>query len=428
MSAIIRVENISKKYILGTQKRGNFVTLRDALTEAGKKFCNFINPFTKSENKPTPEELWALKEISFEIMRGEKVGIIGRNGAGKSTFLKILSRITQPTEGKVVLGGKVASLLEVGTGFHPELTGRENIYLNGAILGMTKTEIKKKFDEIVEFAEIERFLDTPVKYYSSGMYVRLAFSVAAHLEPEILIIDEVLAVGDMQFQKKCVGKMEEIGRESKTILFVSHSMPLITSLCSRTILLSGGKLIADGNTHEIVSLYAKTSLESGGRIIWDDEHAPGDDRVRLRSIKIISNGEVTSEVAIDKEIIVEIRYSNFQEGINLFANLYVRDSFGSFILASANLESMNLTIDEWSTKGKPVGDYITRCVIPPNFFNDKNYIVDIRLFTGRSELLISLENIMSFTVRESGNMRKEYMGDWVGVVRPKLAWTTEYMG
>lgn len=236
-SPIIELEGISKKYIIRHQQ--GYDTFRDTLAEIIKK------PFRskkKNETKRTKEEFWALKDISFSVNAGEKLGIIGRNGAGKSTILKILSQITDPTSGQAVLHGRVASLLEVGTGFHPELTGRENIFLNGAILGMGRSEIKRKFDDIVAFSEIDKFLDTPVKRYSSGMYVRLAFAVAAHLEPEILIVDEVLAVGDTQFQKKCLGKMEEIGKEGRTVLFVSHNMNAIHRLCERTILLKDGKM------------------------------------------------------------------------------------------------------------------------------------------------------------------------------------------
>ena len=242
MSPVISVENLSKKYIIGHQKQGH-TNLRDVLTEGAKRYANkLIHPFATPQNDPTHEEFWALKDVSFDIQQGDRVGIIGRNGAGKSTLLKILSRITEPTSGRVSIKGRVASLLEVGTGFHPELTGRENIFLNGAILGMSKAEIKKKFDEIVAFSEVEKFLDTPVKRYSSGMYVRLAFAVAAHLEPEILIVDEVLAVGDAQFQKKCLGKMQDAGTEGRTVLFVSHNMAAITKLCAKGIYLDRGLL------------------------------------------------------------------------------------------------------------------------------------------------------------------------------------------
>ncbi|WP_013334331.1 polysaccharide ABC transporter ATP-binding protein [Gloeothece verrucosa] len=258
-STIIQVNNLSKKYILKHQYSGRsrYKSLREIITNRatnlGKKL---LNSSRKTIDNPTREEFWALNDISFEIKQGECVGIIGRNGAGKSTLLKILSRITEPTKGRVLIKGRVASLLEVGTGFHPELTGRENIFLNGAVLGMNKAEIKRKFDEIVDFAEVEKFLDTPVKHYSSGMYVRLAFAVAAHLEPEILIVDEVLAVGDSAFQKKCLGKMGDVAsKEGRTVLFVSHSMTAISQLTQRCILLSKGSILFDGNTHQAVHLY-----------------------------------------------------------------------------------------------------------------------------------------------------------------------------
>lgn len=256
MSSVISVENLSKKYIIGHLKHERHSTLRDTLANGLNHFSSkLLHPFAMRENDPTNEEFWALKDVSFDIRQGDRVGIIGRNGAGKSTLLKVLSRITEPTSGKVTIKGRVASLLEVGTGFHPELTGRENIYLNGAILGMSKVEIMRKFDEIVAFAEVEKFLDTPVKRYSSGMYVRLAFAVAAHLEPEILIVDEVLAVGDAQFQKKCLGKMEDVGKEGRTVLFVSHNMAVISRLCPRCIYLDHGEVANIGATPAVLESY-----------------------------------------------------------------------------------------------------------------------------------------------------------------------------
>jgi len=254
-NTIIQVENLSKKYIIAHQQQEKYTTLRDSLASSSKLLLKKIhNPKFKAHNSQK-EDFWALKDVSFEIKQGDRVGIIGRNGAGKSTLLKILSRITEPTSGRISINGRVASLLEVGTGFHPELTGRENIYLNGAILGMSKAEIKRKFDEIVDFAEVEKFLDTPVKHYSSGMYVRLAFAVAAHLEPEILIVDEVLAVGDIQFQKKCLGKMDEVGKSGRTVLFVSHNMSTIQTLCPRCIFLKKGQVTADDSTNSVTKLY-----------------------------------------------------------------------------------------------------------------------------------------------------------------------------
>lgn len=259
---VIRVENLGKKYIIGQQKQERYTALRDVISNGAKSLGDkLLKPLGKKVSDAGVEDFWALKDVSFEIKQGDRVGIIGRNGAGKSTLLKILSRITEPTKGSIRINGRVASLLEVGTGFHPELTGRENIYLNGAILGMSKIEIKKKFDEIVAFAEVERFLDTPVKRYSSGMYVRLAFAVAAHLEPEILVVDEVLAVGDAAFQKKCLGKMEDVGKEGRTVLFVSHQMAAIQNLCQRIIWLNHGKVMAIGNTEVVIGNYLASSTE-----------------------------------------------------------------------------------------------------------------------------------------------------------------------
>jgi lipopolysaccharide transport system ATP-binding protein len=257
MSVIIKAEGLGKKYILSHQRKQSYYALRDVMAETAKRWGNkILHPVSRRGPDPTHEEFWALKDVSFEINQGDRVGIIGRNGAGKSTLLKILSRITEPTTGRVKIQGRVASLLEVGTGFHPELTGRENVYLNGAILGMSKSEIKRKFDEIIDFAEVEKFLDTPVKRYSSGMYVRLAFAVAAHLEPEILVVDEVLAVGDAQFQKKCLGKMESVSTiEGRTVLFVSHDMSAIKALCNQVLLLANGQVVSQGGAEQQIADY-----------------------------------------------------------------------------------------------------------------------------------------------------------------------------
>lgn len=261
--AVIRVENLGKKYTIGHQQSERYTALRDVIANGTRNlFKSIQNPKAKSQN--SQEEFWALKDVSFDIKMGDRVGIIGRNGAGKSTLLKILSRITEPTNGRISIKGRVASLLEVGTGFHPELTGRENIYLNGAILGMSKAEIKRKFDEIVAFAEVEKFLDTPVKRYSSGMYVRLAFAVAAHLEPEILIVDEVLAVGDAHFQKKCLGKMGKVAQEGRTVLFVSHNMAAINALCSTGIVLDRGQVVCSGITNNCIAAYEARNSQGQG--------------------------------------------------------------------------------------------------------------------------------------------------------------------
>lgn len=280
---VIRVENLGKKYIIGHQQQERYTALRDVIANGAK---GLLKPFQngKSKNQNTFEEFWALKDLSFEIKQGDRVGIIGRNGAGKSTLLKILSRITEPTKGRIKIKGRVASLLEVGTGFHPELTGRENIFLNGAILGMGKEEIKRKFDEIVAFAEVEKFLDTPVKRYSSGMYVRLAFAVAAHLEPEILIVDEVLAVGDAQFQKKCLGKMEDVGKEGRTVLFVSHQMGAIQNLCQRAIWLNQGQIVNNDQAKIVISNYLSSSTDLSGISLEERKDRQGDGKIKFISV------------------------------------------------------------------------------------------------------------------------------------------------
>ena len=318
-SSVIKVENLSKRYLIGSQKQEKYVVLRDVIANAFK----FKNKRIADKN----DEFWAVKNVSFEIQHGERVGIIGRNGAGKSTLLKLLSRITEPSRGRITLRGKVSSLLEVGTGFHPELTGRENIYLNGAILGMHRSEIIKKFDEIVAFSEVEKFLDTPVKRYSSGMYVRLAFSVAAHLEPKILIVDEVLAVGDAQFQKKCLGKMDEVGREGRTVLFVSHNMAAIRQLCSRCLLLDKGQLVMDGLTDSTLQRYNQLARD----IKIDDKTSINDNRfrrgggaIRFTGIEIVNSvGESCTDFKMGEKIIFKMGFKVFREmsGVRIYIAL-----------------------------------------------------------------------------------------------------------
>src|SRR2546423_1168845 len=294
MQPMVTIEQVSKRYRIGGLHPGYF-TFREMLEGVVRA------PFRRRRNGSDAESrrtLWALKDINLEVQQGELVGIIGHNGAGKSTLLKILSRITKPTTGRVALYGRVGSLLEVGTGFHPELTGRENIYLNGAILGMQRAEIARKFDEIVAFSEVERFIETPVKWYSSGMYVRLAFSVAAHLEPEVLIMDEVLAVGDAAFQQKCLDKMHEIRQQGRTIFFVSHSMPAVTRLCKRVILMRQGEIAADGDARAVVNTYLSSSWNVGAERAWGDAEAPGDAVVRLRRVRVTDDAGHTA-AAVD---------------------------------------------------------------------------------------------------------------------------------
>jgi homopolymeric O-antigen transport system ATP-binding protein len=316
-NTIIQVENLGKKYLIKHQQQGSYTALRDVIADKveslGKRI---ISPWNHKQSSifSTTEEFWALKDISFKVKQGEVIGIIGHNGAGKSTLLKIISRITEPTKGRIRINGRVASLLEVGTGFHPELTGRENIFLNGAILGMGKVEIKRKFDEIVEFAEVEKFLDTPAKRYSSGMYVRLAFAVAAHLEPEILVVDEVLAVGDVRFQKKCLGKMEDVAKEGRTVLFVSHNMAAVESLCHRTILLENGDVSRDGESNSVINAYLQVSDMSLSDIDLSDLQRTGDFGEKIRFVKgyfLDSNGNKTNRYRVGGNIIIYLELISY---------------------------------------------------------------------------------------------------------------------
>lgn len=334
---VIRVENLGKKYLLRHQQEGNsqYKALRDVLTDGAKAIGRRLNPLHKgSFDNPDKEEFWALKDVSFEIKQGDRVGIIGRNGAGKSTLLKIISRITEPTTGRISIKGRVASLLEVGTGFHPELTGRENIFLNGAVLGMGKAEIKKKFDEIVAFAEVEKFLDTPVKRYSSGMYVRLAFAVAAHLEPEILVVDEVLAVGDAQFQKKCLGKMEDVSQEGRTVLFVSHQMSAIEKLCSSGILLSRGQVKFLGSSKEAINYYLQDLEKQITKNNVSELSRSGTGEVKITGFSIEdSNGDIQLAAASGEDIVLVFDYEvNTDQSLkNVSLGFSIHNSLGETI-------------------------------------------------------------------------------------------------
>jgi lipopolysaccharide transport system ATP-binding protein len=382
----------------------------------------------KSSNGRT---FWALRDVDLEIKQGEVVGVIGRNGAGKSTLLKILSRITEPTRGRVELYGRVGSLLEVGTGFHPELTGRENIYLNGAILGMNRAEINSKFDEIVAFAEIDDFLDTPVKRYSSGMHMRLAFAVAAHLEPEILLIDEVLAVGDANFQKKCLGKMSEVAEHGRTVMFVSHNMTAINQLCPRTILLADGQISKNGKTSDVVPAYLQMGgASSGGEWVWEDpSRAPGNEKVRLHAIRVLSQGSVRSEVNIDQDVTIEVEFWNYQQGArNLCVNIYLLDGMGTVVLSTGNTPGANSLREVWFHEQHPAGLFKARCTLPANFLNEGHYYVTVYVVTlGPLEIEVNAPQAISFHVFDTGVMRTPGggMGKWAGVVRVRLPWETE---
>lgn len=342
MASIITVKNLSKKYIIRHQRPERYVSLREVITRGAERFLSkLVSPNAGETLEPINEEFWALNDVSFEIQAGDRVGIIGRNGAGKSTLLKILSRITEPTSGRVRITGRLSSLLEVGTGFHPELTGRENIYLNGAILGMGKAEINKKFDEIVAFAEVEKFLDTPVKHYSSGMYVRLAFSVAAHLEPEILVVDEVLAVGDIQFQKKCIGKMEDVAKSGRTILLVSHNMATILSLSDKVLLLESGKAVEFGSAQQVIKSFQDEfrSNSLGQTELSAAEHY-GNGLARFRSIQFrafdASGKQIqVPETGCDLAFVMELEACQYLRDITVALTIY--DDLGNRLIDANTL-------------------------------------------------------------------------------------------
>jgi len=423
---VIKVENLGKKYILTHQRKEPYTALRDVITEkvkaAVRKSGAMLSPKTSNLTVDTThEEFWALKDVSFEIKQGDRVGIIGRNGAGKSTLLKILSRITEPTSGRVSIKGRVASLLEVGTGFHPELTGRENIYLNGAILGMTKKEIDRKFDEIVDFAEIEKFLDTPVKRYSSGMYVRLAFAVAAHLEPEILIVDEVLAVGDAQFQKKCLGKMEEVANQGRTVLFVSHNLTAIRVLCSRALLLRQGNLLDDNSPNEVVSKYMEGIQENSYFREWPDERlAPHNGSATLRKITICDNGgQQINNISSDTPFNIEIDYKVNTNKASVGLNLIFYDNENNCILASINNHEPN-----WYGKPMKTGKYTSVCKIPKNLFNNGNYSLSLIIFGKNYSDSLIVNNILNIEILDGIEVRGDYHGLYACPIRPLFHWST----
>jgi lipopolysaccharide transport system ATP-binding protein len=425
----VRVENLGKLYRIG--QIVGYKTLRESLTNA------VATPFrrlkqaedrrreTMASGHPSsvldrPDTIWALKNVSFEVKHGEAVAIIGKNGAGKSTLLKILARVTTPTEGYAEIHGRVGSLLEVGTGFHPELTGRENIYLNGVVLGMKRAEVKQKFDEIVEFSGVEKFLDTPVKRYSSGMYVRLAFSVAAHLEPDVLIVDEVLAVGDASFQKKCLGKMDDVAREGRTVLFVSHNPVAVRALCSRTILLNQGLIEMDGNTSDVLQHYLGTDKITPGRVAWHSEKRPGNRSFKLNSVTLkIPDGSETSSVEISKGALVEIDFEVIEEGAQLGLYIVLYDSESNRIFGS-------LSNTEPNYYGKPMkpGRYISTCKLPGDLLNSGMFSLSVGGYGANYGDGFILDSLLSFAAIDDGVLRRDYRGGFLGPIRPRLEWNT----
>ncbi|MBU6431048.1 MAG: ABC transporter ATP-binding protein [Patescibacteria group bacterium] len=416
---MIQIKNLGKKYDIRHQK-GRYVTLRDVLVNI------FKNPFRFARQKAKEaigisgkEEFWALKNINLEIKKGEVIGIIGGNGAGKSTLLKILSRITPPTIGEIRINGTVSSLLEVGTGFHPELTGRENIFLNGAILGMTREEMAKKFDAIVEFAGIEKFLDTQVKHYSSGMYVRLAFSVAAHLEPDILIVDEVLAVGDAEFQKKCLGKMDEITKkEGRTILFVSHNMASIQSLCNRCLLLDAGKIIKDDTTIKTIDFYLHGFSKNKKEVVLAEKKEIPAQVLKIKTEN--EKGELISEIQLGEDVILSIEYSVNKkiDGFNV-GTLIFKDDIPVFYSLDSDEEERLLT------EAKDAGFYISRIKMPTSLLKEGEYDIQV-VFGGVEEHYNQNAFIRTSIINTSDNLtNKSYRSDRRGIIYKKIKWETK---
>jgi lipopolysaccharide transport system ATP-binding protein len=412
-TSVIKVEKLSKKFIIGHQQKESYTALRDVMAHSAKRI--FSAPFLRRESRTitTTEEFWALNDVSFEINRGDRLGIIGRNGAGKSTLLKILSRITEPTSGRIRIRGRVASLLEVGTGFHPELSGRENIFLNGAILGMSRREIRDKFDEIVAFAEVERFLDTPVKRYSSGMYVRLAFAVAAHLEPDILIVDEVLAVGDSQFQKKCLGKMEDVSKnEGRTVLFVSHNMGVIAQLCNKALLLNRGEIQASGSAEEVMNIYVNSGNATGNFYERNDTNS---NLVNYFS-KIFTSKtghELTSDFLFDEEVQV-----NFEVTINEYSeNLLV-----AIVLLDKYQKRVTTLIKNVGYFSRDGSKYIGKVTLPSSIIAPNSYSFLGVIWNSGGKIFDSIEAVCPIKVHDNGTVLAAYDGADNGNVILEANW------
>jgi len=414
----IVVEGLGKRYQLGATAgaRSSYRSLREDL----------VGAFRRERQKTEPRHIWALRNVSFEVAPGERVGVIGRNGAGKSTLLKLLSRITAPTEGRAEIRGQVGSLLEVGTGFHPELTGRDNINLAGAILGMRRREIDAKLDDIVEFAGVSQFLDTPVKRYSSGMYLRLAFSVAAHLEPEILLVDEVLAVGDADFQKKCLGRMEEIGASGRTVLFVSHSMPSVLRLCDRVILFDQGGVLADGRPRDVLRQYLDSGLGSSAEREWGaPDVAPGDDVCRFKAVRVIQDGRVDEEIDIARPVELEAEYWLLRDtNLRPIVNLHVTNEDGVLLFITG--DSANVS---WRMTPRRAGVVRARCRIPAHFLAEGRLFVLAAISSVNPTVVHAMEpDAVSFQVvdRTHGEgARGDSANEMPGVVRPLLPWTID---
>lgn len=429
---VVRVQDVSKLYHIGQRRRHD--TLRDLIAEAMSGSSRRLGSLvpgratpraTPHEPKPrrsaNDEQLWALRDVSFGVGQGEVVGIIGDNGAGKSTLLKILSRITEPTSGCVEIRGRLGSLLEVGTGFDPELTGRENVYLNGAILGMKRAEIRRRFDEIVDFSEVRQFIDTPVKRYSSGMYTRLAFAVAAHLEPDILVVDEVLAVGDASFQRKCLGKMGNVAKTGRTVLFVSHNMLAVEDLCDRVIWIKDGRIVEEGRPRAVISNYLQGSFFTDTERVWEDRAtAPGGEEVRLHRASVRpAAGSSTDPITVRTPLVVEFEYWSQRNGAHLSPSMALYNEQGIVVFTSGPPFDPG-----GGERGDPPGLYRHSCLVPGDLLNDGMYRV-VLYIDKNGRTILQQDDVLVFDVRDMIEARHGWHGKWVGAVRPLLDWSSE---
>ncbi len=418
----IRVEKLGKRYRIGSPVM-RYRTLRDSFMDIARAPARLLHSQPKNSSLNT---IWAVKDISFAVNQGQVLGVIGRNGAGKSTLLKILSRVTDPTEGLVEIHGRVGSLLEVGTGFHPELTGRENIFLNGAILGMRRTEIENKFDEIVEFSEVGQFIDTPVKRYSSGMYLRLAFAVAAHLEPEILVVDEVLAVGDAEFQRKCLGKMSDVAQQGRTVLFVSHNMSAIMRLTEETIVIEKGRLGLRAPTPQAVDYYLSQGYSQEGQRTWDPDEVPAEAApfcpvsVRLRN----PQGGIVDTIRSVEPCKVEFEYELQAPITGLRVGVYLLSTRGEYIFTSFDTDEDKRFED---LGVRPAGHYLSRCTIPADFLNEGRFVIGVNASSYRVRRYFQDEKALTFTVDAIGAPGMHWPEPRMGAVRPRLDWQIEVL-
>jgi lipopolysaccharide transport system ATP-binding protein len=414
----IRAENLGKEYRIG-MPAANYRTLREAIEE------RFSASMQRLRSGPDQNShIWALKDVSFEVHQGQVLGVIGRNGAGKSTLLKILSWVTDPTEGYAEIHGRVGSLLEVGTGFHPELTGRENILLNGAILGMKHTEIERKFDEIVAFSEVEQFIDTPVKRYSSGMYLRLAFAVAAHLEPEILVVDEVLAVGDAEFQRKCLGKMSDVAQQGRTVLFVSHNMSAVLRLTEEALVIEKGHVVLRAPTAQAVDYYLSRGFSQEGKRTWEKDEVPPDTApFRPLELRVCSQQKKISDAVRSMEpITIEMEYALDAPITGLRVGLYLMSTRGEYILTTFDTDDPGY-YERYAVR--PAGHYVSSCIIPPDFLNEGRFVIGVNASSFRIKRYFQDEQALTFTVEAAGAPGMQWPEPRMGPVRPRLDWRIE---